>query len=186
MASIDEHRRRVMLVRACVGTTIEAELYLLAQARHVYKWVRARFQSADFCVGLGRLCVMYATYLSVTGNCALKGLLRRMTDSTTTQRYRGPRRPNHNQMKALCLLFHLVMVWLSGTSVPLSSGAIRHPSQKPLKGAFSCYRRVYCLELMFLHFGTCMSTLRLLSRNYGQSALNGLVKRQLQNLPVSF
>ena len=33
MASIDEHRRRVMLVRACVGTTIEAELYLLAQAR---------------------------------------------------------------------------------------------------------------------------------------------------------
>ena len=57
MASIDEHRRRVMLVRACVGTTIEAELYLLAQARHVFKWVRARFQSADFRVG--RLCVMY-------------------------------------------------------------------------------------------------------------------------------
>ena len=36
-------------------------------------------------------------------------------------------------MKALCLLFHLVMVWPSGTSIPLSSGAIRHPSQMPLK-----------------------------------------------------
>ena len=33
----------------------------------------------------------------------------------------------HNQMKALLLLFHLVMAWASGTSMPLSSIANRDP-----------------------------------------------------------
>ena len=85
MASIDEHRRRVMLVRACVGTTIEAELYLLAQARHVYKWVRARFQSADFCVG--RLCVMYIyVYLPM-----VVGVANVSTVALDQELVRGPR-----------------------------------------------------------------------------------------------
>ena len=40
-------------------------------------------------------------------------------------------RPDNNQINALRLSFLLVMVWPSGTSIPLSSDASRDPLRRP-------------------------------------------------------
>ena len=58
-------------------------------------------------------------------NC--RTLVQRITVSNITQRHRGFKSQGHNQMKALLLLFHVVMALASETSVPLSSVVNRDP-----------------------------------------------------------